>query len=132
MGVRLYDPSTGRFLQLDPVAEGSPNHYGYPADPITMYDLNGKWWSWGRAWRITVCVGAILWLLGSAYFAVTKIRRIWQVIRRWGGIRAAITRVMSASSRYLKMERLATMLLSASATIMGIDSVYDKCIKTKL
>ena len=28
--------------------------------------------------------------------------------------------------------RLATMLLTAGATILGIDTVYDKCIKTKL
>ncbi|WP_369166455.1 RHS repeat-associated core domain-containing protein [Streptomyces sp. R28] len=133
MGARVYDSTTGRFLQLDPIAGGGANAYGYPPDPITMYDLNGKgWFSWGRAWRITVCVGAILWLLGSSYFAVTKIRRIWRVIKRWGGIRAAITRVMSARTRYLKMERLATMLLTASATILGIDTVYDKCVKTKL
>jgi RHS repeat-associated protein len=133
MGARVYDSTTGRFLQLDPIAGGGANAYGYPRDPITMYDLNGKgWFSWGRAWRITVCVGAILWLLGSSYFAVTKIRRIWRVIKRWGGIRAAVTRVMSARTTYLKMERLATMLLTASATILGIDTVYDKCIKTKL
>ncbi|MEU1342194.1 DNRLRE domain-containing protein [Streptomyces sp. NPDC005827] len=133
MGARVYDSTTGRFLQLDPIAGGGANAYGYPPDPITMYDLNGKgWFSWGRAWRITVCVGAVLWLLGSSYFAVTKIRRIWRVIKRWGGVRAAVTRVMSARTRYLKMERLATMLLTASATILGIDTVYDKCVKTKL
>lgn len=48
MGVRVYDPTTGRFLQTDPVLKGSPNAYGYPVDPITMDDLDGLRWlkSW--------------------------------------------------------------------------------------
>ncbi|MGW2965060.1 DNRLRE domain-containing protein [Streptomyces sp. NPDC001220] len=133
IGARVYDSTTGRFLQLDPVVGGGANAYGYPPDPITMYDLDGKgWFSWGRAWRITVCVGAVLWVLGTAYFAAAKIRRIWQVIRRWGGIRAAVSRVMSARTRYLRMQRLATMMITSGSAILGLDSVYDKCIKTKL
>ncbi|MFJ2780824.1 DNRLRE domain-containing protein [Kitasatospora sp. NPDC087315] len=44
MGARVYDSGTGRFLQLDPLQEGSPNHYGYPVDPITMDDLTGLAW----------------------------------------------------------------------------------------
>ncbi|MFI1730092.1 DNRLRE domain-containing protein [Streptomyces acidicola] len=130
MGARVYDSTTGRFLQLDPIVGGGANAYGYPVDPITMYDLDGKFW--GRAYRITVCVGAILWVLGTAYFAVAKVRRIWQVIRRWGGIRAAVRRVMSAPTRYLRMQRLATMMITTGSAILGIDAVYDKCIKTKL
>ncbi|MEU6757767.1 RHS repeat-associated core domain-containing protein [Streptomyces sp. NPDC046685] len=49
MGVRLYDPSTGRFLQTDPVVGGNENSYVYPADPIRMYDLTGMnrvYWGW--------------------------------------------------------------------------------------
>ncbi|MER6298968.1 DNRLRE domain-containing protein [Kitasatospora sp. NPDC001539] len=44
MGVRAYDPTTGRFLQTDPVLTGSPNAYGYPVDPITTDDLDGLRW----------------------------------------------------------------------------------------
>ncbi|SHI05463.1 DNRLRE domain-containing protein [Streptomyces sp. 3214.6] len=44
MGSRLYDPATGRFLQADPVVSGSPNHYGYPSDPVNMTDLDGHMW----------------------------------------------------------------------------------------
>ncbi|GAA1550286.1 hypothetical protein GCM10009789_00100 [Kribbella sancticallisti] len=44
MGVRLYNPTTGRFLQTDPVYGGSCNAYEYTcADPVDKYDLNGKW-----------------------------------------------------------------------------------------
>lgn len=46
MGVRLYNPTTGRFLSIDPVYGGGDNAYGYPGDSINQYDLDGKsWWS---------------------------------------------------------------------------------------
>lgn len=43
MGVRLYVPSTGRFLQVDPVVGGSCNAYDYTcADSINKFDLDGE------------------------------------------------------------------------------------------
>jgi RHS repeat-associated protein len=43
MGVRLYNPVTGRFLQTDPVYGGSCNAYEYTcADPVDKSDLDGK------------------------------------------------------------------------------------------
>ncbi|KJY28949.1 hypothetical protein VR46_37560, partial [Streptomyces sp. NRRL S-444] len=47
MGVRLYNPLSGRFLSLDPVQGGNDNAYGYPADPINQYDLDGRF-GWGK------------------------------------------------------------------------------------
>ena len=41
MGVRLYDPVTGRFLTPDPVPGGNANAYVYPTNPITGFDLTG-------------------------------------------------------------------------------------------
>ena len=44
MGARLYDPATGRFLQVDPVYAGSCNAYDYTCqDPLNATDLNGEW-----------------------------------------------------------------------------------------
>lgn len=44
MGVRLYDPATGRFLSMDPVPGGSANAYEYCGDdPLNRYDLDGRW-----------------------------------------------------------------------------------------
>ncbi|CAM3387721.1 DNRLRE domain-containing protein [Kibdelosporangium persicum] len=44
MGVRLYNPVTGRFLSVDPVYGGSANAYEYSAaDPVNKVDLDGQW-----------------------------------------------------------------------------------------
>ena len=43
MGVRLYDPRLGRFLEVDPVEGGSANDYDYVAgDPINSFDIDGR------------------------------------------------------------------------------------------
>jgi RHS repeat-associated protein len=49
MGVRLYNPQSGRFLSVDPIPGGNDNAYTYPTDPINGYDLNGKW-GWSCGW----------------------------------------------------------------------------------
>jgi RHS repeat-associated protein len=50
MGVRLYLPTIGRFLSVDPVYGGSCGSYDYTcADPLNATDLDGKRW-WPR-WR---------------------------------------------------------------------------------
>jgi RHS repeat-associated protein len=43
MGVRLYNATTGRFLQVDPVYGGSANDYDYcNGDPVNCTDLDGR------------------------------------------------------------------------------------------
>jgi len=43
MGVRLYNPSTGRFLQVDPVYGGSANDYDHcNGDGVNCTDLDGR------------------------------------------------------------------------------------------
>ncbi len=43
MGVRLYDPLVGRFLESDPVDGGSANSYDYVSgDPINGFDIDGR------------------------------------------------------------------------------------------
>lgn len=44
MGVRLYNPASGRFLQVDPVYGGNANEYEYcNADPVNCTDLSGRY-----------------------------------------------------------------------------------------
>ncbi|WP_192580498.1 DNRLRE domain-containing protein [Micromonospora sp. ALFpr18c] len=41
MGVRLYNPTIGRFLSVDPFYGGNANAYIYPADPVNRFDPTG-------------------------------------------------------------------------------------------
>jgi RHS repeat-associated protein len=55
MGVRLYMPTIGRFLQVDPVKGCSTNPYGYAnQDPLNTVDLTGQW-PWNRQAKIINC-----------------------------------------------------------------------------
>jgi RHS repeat-associated protein len=55
MGVRLYDPSLGRFLEVDSVEGGSANDYDYAwQDPINNFDLDGRF----SCKRNRICRGA--------------------------------------------------------------------------
>ncbi|MFD7985211.1 DNRLRE domain-containing protein [Kitasatospora indigofera] len=90
MGVRLYDATTGRFLQPDPVLEGSPNAYGYPVDPVTMDDLTGM--SWRKKWTAYFSrsegntIGVLLYVSGKISQGISKIlRRLPHIAARAAG-----------------------------------------------
>lgn len=57
LGERLYLPSIGRFLQVDPRAGGSANSYDFAnQDPVNGSDLTGAkaWWKWMTAILVSV------------------------------------------------------------------------------
>jgi RHS repeat-associated protein len=60
MGVRVYHPDTGRFLQPDPVDGGSATAYDYcNADPVNTFDLAGTWPSWSSIKKAAAFVAPI-------------------------------------------------------------------------
>lgn len=62
MGARVYVPSLGRFLQMDPVEGGTPNAYAYVLDPINYADYSGQWGlpKWVKAVAIAVVVAVVV------------------------------------------------------------------------
>jgi len=67
MGVRLYAPSSGRFLQVDPVRGGSANSYDYGGqDPSGNLDLDGRWF-YGRLLPRQSSPGAVGYFDGQTY-----------------------------------------------------------------
>ncbi len=74
MGVRLYVPALGRFLQVDPVPGGSLNAYEYAGqDPLNTFDLDGR--KKCKGWRKWACkigsglttVGGVIGGVGGAF-----------------------------------------------------------------
>lgn len=77
MGVRLYNPASGRFLSADPVYGGNANAYDYCyGQPTNCYDLDGKW-----AW---LAVGVAAWAC-SRYCPGKNTRRIAGVVSMVAG-----------------------------------------------
>ncbi len=71
MGARLYNPSTGQFLSVDPVPGGTATKYAYPTNPVTNIDVTGmfevsseQFWRSGYAFGKD---GSILRKLASWY-----------------------------------------------------------------
>jgi RHS repeat-associated protein len=74
MGVRLYHPALGRFLQQDPVEGGSCNDYEYVCgDPVGGLDLDGRYhvppsiavMAWAKANRWFNSLAYTAWVIAS-------------------------------------------------------------------
>ncbi|WP_461083852.1 polymorphic toxin-type HINT domain-containing protein [Streptomyces deserti] len=96
MGVRQYNPTTGRFLSIDPEYGGNANPYEYcTADPVNCFDLDGKWgfkkffkrakrWAWRNKWNIALTAAGFVPGLGAAAWG-------YRAYRGYRAIRAART-----------------------------------------
>ncbi|MFJ9351045.1 DNRLRE domain-containing protein [Streptomyces sp. NPDC101237] len=72
MGQRLYNPTTGRFLQTDPVQNGSATAYDYcNGDPVNCTDVNGLCpSSWISGTACEIAVQGVTYGVGAAGDAV--------------------------------------------------------------
>lgn len=113
MGVRLYNPATGRFLSVDSMFGGNANTYTYPTDPLTSYDPTGQhhmffgdvyFHSWGlsiyfsHAWTKGITQGGI-WGLGAALGALFQetfpALSLWWLVGIIGAATAITSEVVS-------------------------------------
>jgi hypothetical protein len=117
MGVRLYNPTTGRFLSTDPIRGGNANPYEYcSGDPINCVDLDGRWgkkWKkWGRnawgfvkrnKWEIGLTALSFVPVAGTAVWAYRSVRAAtlaYQGVKRASvGYRAAALAARAGRNR---------------------------------
>ncbi|MEO3809485.1 LamG-like jellyroll fold domain-containing protein [Sphaerisporangium sp. B11E5] len=106
MGVRVYSPDLGRFLQSDPMMDGSCNAYEYTcADPVNKMDLDGR-----------AIPAIILAIIGAARLAWTacRVSKNWclralkwvgqKVVKYIGRAIAWIIGVLSRLSQYQRVK----------------------------
>ena len=82
MGARQYDPTLGRFLEVDPIEGGSANDYDYVnADPINSFDYDGTWsYHWTRP-HINIHVWVTARLRSGGHAARAGLRWGWNKAR---------------------------------------------------
>ncbi|MFF6993331.1 RHS repeat-associated core domain-containing protein [Streptomyces sp. NPDC010273] len=111
MGVRLYDPGTGRFLQTDPVPGGSDNSYEYASQsPVSYADPAGTWKvSWG--WT-------------AVHFTLS--RRQNTILYTGTGFAAALIGGMKKLGPY---GRVAYFAFLGYAILAWVAELYGKCLR---
>lgn len=111
MGVRLYNPTTGRFLSRDPVAGGNDNTYTYPVDPINKFDLDGKW-----GWKPVVNLfSARGYIEGGKYAARGQFRKAGKA----AGLNIAVSAGSSAGKRWGPVGRHSSVQTTGRALKFG-------------
>jgi uncharacterized protein RhaS with RHS repeats len=58
MGARVYLPTLGRFLSVDPVEGGTDNAYAYVNDPVNQSDYSGLGF-WGNVVKVVAVVAVV-------------------------------------------------------------------------
>lgn len=115
MGVRIYDASLGRFIQVDPVSEGSANDYDYVAgDPVNGLDLDGTRCLWfGRKRKDGGCVGG--WAARGVALTVASL-----------AVSAVVT---YACVQTAGVGCVAVGNVAGGAYAMAVDAAHDKATK---
>ncbi|MDT0262980.1 RHS repeat-associated core domain-containing protein [Jatrophihabitans lederbergiae] len=121
MGVRLYNPTTGRFLSVDPVPGGNDNPYIYVNNPTDQFDLDGncRWchraWRWASHHKVDIALTVASFVVPEATGAIWAYRsyRLYRAIEAGeDGYRA--TRATSWGARRLWLGRGASRTVTRS------------------
>ncbi|MEU0556522.1 RHS repeat-associated core domain-containing protein [Dactylosporangium sp. NPDC006015] len=123
MGVRLYAPGLGRFLQMDPEKGGSATAYDYcDADPVNCFDLDGKWPSIRKAFKwVSNNAGNIGTALGTAALVMSFVPGLQPFAAGLAVVATGFT-LWGAYNDY-KAGNKGSAALSAASAIPGIGGV---------
>ena len=112
MGVRLYDPSMGRFLSVDPIEGGCANDYNYVTDPINHFDLSGEICGYAADKSLRKSVTSVVNLAEKVQQEIGS--EGFKSLLKLGGKRWTwMTRAASAAARYSKFANLRDLAMTA-------------------
>jgi RHS repeat-associated protein len=127
MGARNYNPSTGRFLSMDPVPGGNPNAFTYPVDPVNGYDLDGNM---GFVGPIYIPRSMFTAFRAACYYRVGRRSEgdqiFGQAMRQWKSETRAATATTTSKSAVAKSSgiRYGTLLAGLTNVAWGVANVY--------
>lgn len=114
MGARVYNPTTGRFLSMDPVPGGNENAYNYPNDPVNRFDTTGLF-DWWLALDIALTVASFIPGAGAVALAakvvvtvvrvvsvVSKVAKASKVVKTVGKVVKAASKASKAKAAKVK------------------------------
>jgi RHS repeat-associated protein len=115
MGVRLYNPSTGRFLTTDPVYGGGANAYAYPSDPIDGRDTDGRLWQWQRM----AIAGAVFFAIDILVKAFCNVNLICTLLL--GAVVGAVATVVD--EKWVDPQKICIGCIAVGAVIGALNAV---------
>jgi RHS repeat-associated protein len=129
MGVRLYNPATGRFLSVDPVNGGNENVYTYPNDPINKIDSTGKY---STTYRKAYGNWVIFFDIYFNREETKRFKNVWGAATLWQIAYGATYQhagkhvAISVASRLSKF--LSRYIAVGIATVAFVADYYDACM----
>ncbi len=104
MGARLYNPVTGLFTSVDPVAGGNTTDYAYPQDPINKYDLDGNFFVLALVPVLALIFVAVLMVYYIWYWWTYQPRWTWTWRWQWTWVNPPIVRASVWAGIWLAKE----------------------------
>ncbi|GAA4699015.1 RHS repeat domain-containing protein [Phytohabitans rumicis] len=115
LGVRLYNPATGRFLTVDPIDGGNANDYEYcTGDPVNCHDLDGRA---GGFWR--KLLGGVIAVVGVVGALACGVSVVCGVAVGIGAAGAGYTAVHAGTPDWSWRGLFTTMAIGGGLGLLG-------------